>query len=572
MPLVHMADAVFAQFAQAIAPEAVAALWQGALIAIALVLCLRLAPRVSAAHRFAAWAAGFLVVACLQFLPLIFLPAIAHLSDASAAASPGANAAQPLFQLDSRWGFAIALLWLAVSAFRAIELAVHSLRLRRLWKRATPVESDEGLRSLIAAVSGGRSIEVCTTRELDRPSVIGFFAPRILIPEWLYSRLTPGELEQVALHEAEHLRRRDDWTNLLQKLLLVFVPLNPALVWMERRLCREREMACDEGVVRRTQAPRAYAACLAALAERGLQRRELLRRAQALSLGAFERRPELVRRVHSILRRKRALHPLAASALVGVVGCSLVMGSVELARSPQLVAFVSAQKPEAQVAVLAPQAGTAGVAETDAVFRSSTHFPAQFHAAQFHAIDTKAIVPERRNREFAPVGKPTHHGGESPDGMADVASADASGPREELLKAVAPKTATDAAQDLNLQSGDLQGGEFVVLTAWEEVQTFSPRTRAVADYENGASDPRQVQAVAGESDTTGSNSSEPNASQTNSNRANSNWGAQITVTRMIFLVYPAGSTAPSQPAPTTGVHSHRRTASAFDGGWLVLQL
>ncbi len=48
--------------------------------------------------------------------------------------------------------------------------------------------------------------------------MIGFFAPRILIPEWLYLRLTPGELEQVVLHEAEHLRRRDDWTNLLQKL------------------------------------------------------------------------------------------------------------------------------------------------------------------------------------------------------------------------------------------------------------------------------------------------------------------------------------------------------------------
>ena len=134
--------------------------------------------------------------------------------------------------------------------------------------------------------------------------MIGFLAPRILIPEWLFARLTPGELEQVVLHEAEHLRRRDDWTNLLQKLSLVLFPLNPALAWMERRLCREREMACDEGVVRRTQAPRAYAACLTSLAERGLQRR-----VQALSLGAFERRPELVHRVHSILRRRQALHP-----------------------------------------------------------------------------------------------------------------------------------------------------------------------------------------------------------------------------------------------------------------------
>src|ERR1700689_3772260 len=99
MPLVHMAEAVFSQFAEAAAPVAIAALWQGTVVAIALVLCLRIAPRVSAAHRFAVWAAGFIVVACLQFLPLL-----ARSRDANAAAPLGAVAARPLLQLDSRWG------------------------------------------------------------------------------------------------------------------------------------------------------------------------------------------------------------------------------------------------------------------------------------------------------------------------------------------------------------------------------------------------------------------------------------------------------------------------------------
>ena len=547
MPLMHMANAIFAEFAQAVAPVAVAALWQGAAVAIALVLCLRLAPRVPAAHRFAAWAAGFAVVASLPFLQLL-----GHSSDASAAIPLGEVAARPLLQLDSRWGFVIAVLWLAASAFRAGKLMVHSLRLRTLWKGATPVEADGNLRSLISSVSGERPIEICTTRELDRPSVIGFFAPRILIPDWLYSRLTPGELEQVVLHEAEHLRRRDDWTNLLQKLLLVFIPLNPALTWMERQLCREREMACDEGVVRRTQAPHAYAACLATLAERGLQRREILRRAQALSLGAFERRPELVQRVHSILWRKRALHPIAAGVLVGMVACGLAVGSIELARSPQLVAFVAVQKPDAQMAVLSPQAGTAGVEETDAVFHSSISTLPR----HFHAIDTKAIVPVSPNEASARVD-PAARRQESLDGRSDVASADAAEPRAELVKAAAPKSATDA-----VQVGDLRSGEFVVLTAWEEVQTFSRRTRAVADYETGASDQELTDTASGQ----------PDASQSNTSQTNPNWAAQITVTRMILLVYPAGSATPSQSAPTASLHSQRHAAPSFDSGWLVLQL
>ena len=93
--------------------------------------------------------------------------------------------------------------------------------------------------------------------------------------------------------------------------------------------------------------------CRARTAAPGVAAAEFLRRAQALSLGAFERRPELVSRVDSILRRKQTLHPLAAGALVGIVGCGLVVGAVELSRSPQLVAFVAAPKPDTQIAAIA---------------------------------------------------------------------------------------------------------------------------------------------------------------------------------------------------------------------------
>jgi beta-lactamase regulating signal transducer with metallopeptidase domain len=550
MPLMHMADAIlaglagsgsafvaaFAAFAQAVAPLAVVALWQGAAIAIALVLCLRLAPRVSAAHRFAVWAAGFAVVTGLPFLP-----SLAHSGDTITMASLGEVAARPWLQLDSRWGFVIAALWLAESIFRAAELVFQSLRLRRLWRGAFPVEAEGNFRTLLAAVSPARPparpIEICTTHELDRPSVIGFLKPRILIPEWLFSRLTPGELEQVVLHEAEHLRRRDDWTNLLQKFLLVLFPLNPALAWMERQLCREREMACDEGVVRRTLAPRTYAACLTTLAERGLQQRELLRRAQALSLGAFERRPELVHRVQSILRRKQALHPLAAGALVSVLGCGLVVGSVELARSPQLVAFVAAPKPDVQLAALAPQSGPAGITATDAVLRPSTQF-----RAQLHAIDTKAIVPASRNAAITPPAARPRRSDDSSAGMTEEASVDAATPRAELVKAVAPTSAEAPAQRQ----------EFIVLAAWEEVQTSVTRTRAIADYDTGA----------GAQEQTGDSASQPATTR----------ATEITVTRIILVVYPAGSATVTQPAPTTGFHSHQPASPSVDRGRMGLQL
>jgi len=233
-----------AGFAQTAAPVAVAALWQGAAIALVLWVCLRLTPRITSAQRFAVWTAAFAAVVGLQFLPWFARGTVAAIA---ANALLGGSDPAPWFRIDERWAFAIAALWLVASLARAASLAIHSLRLRRLWNSASPVAADANLCALLAAASPARRpVELCTTRELDRPSVIGFFAPRILIPEWLFARLTPGELEQVILHEAEHLRRRDDWTNLFQKLGLVLFPLNPALAWIEGRLCREREMACDE--------------------------------------------------------------------------------------------------------------------------------------------------------------------------------------------------------------------------------------------------------------------------------------------------------------------------------------
>ncbi|HUB52134.1 MAG TPA: M56 family metallopeptidase [Terracidiphilus sp.] len=390
-PLLHW----FWSFTHWAGPVAVTALWQGAVVAAGLALCLRFAPRVAASHRFAAWAAGFCALVALPFVP-----AFSQLLALSGSANGNASAslpqtAHPFLSLNAGWSLAIAALWLVIALVRAGDLAIHTVRLRKLWKSATPVEMDAALRMVLSADSARRlrKLTLCTTSELDRPSVIGFFAPRILIPDWLFNKLTRQELEQVVLHEAEHLRRGDDWTNLLQKLCLVVFPLNLALVFVEQRLCREREMACDEGVVRRTQAPRAYAACLAGLAERHMEHRaealSLGARAKALALNAFDRRPELARRVHSLLAERSALHPVASRAVLGALSCALAVGAVELARCPQLIAFVpSAPKIAAE---------TAQSSATDLV----TDRHAQQAVSGFHAINAMAIMPQTVRQRIA---------------------------------------------------------------------------------------------------------------------------------------------------------------------------
>jgi hypothetical protein len=320
-----------------VASSFVSGLWQGIVLAACVGICLRLVPKTTAAVRFAIWTAVFAVLAVLPLVHAFGLHA------GSGIAGRGA-----LVQVDVRWSFAIAALWLMVSLVRGVKLAMSAVRLRGIWKRAVPVEGCEE----ILSAAGFRGVELCTSSDVDRPSVIGFFSPRILIPEELFARLTTVEFGQIVLHELGHLRRRDDWINLLQKLSLVVVPLNPVLIWIERRLCLERELACDDDVLRLTKAPKAYATCLTNLAEQRLGRR-----AAALSLGAWERQPELVRRVHSILRGAEGMGRTQARVLLSVLVLGLLGGSAELARCPQLVSFSGATLPVSAALKTAPETG-----------------------------------------------------------------------------------------------------------------------------------------------------------------------------------------------------------------------
>jgi beta-lactamase regulating signal transducer with metallopeptidase domain len=494
----------------------VTSIWQSAVIVCGLEICLRFLPRISAAHRFAVWVGGFAIATGLPPLALAL-----HLSAKETAGSVGqwdraAGSAGALLHLDARWGLAIAALWVVAAAIRAADLAVHAVRLRRLWKSAQPVERNGRLASALKEIRGGR-VAICTTEILDRPSVIGFFAPRILIPEWLMAKLTPGELEQIVLHEAQHLERRDDWTNLVQKLVLVVFPLNPALAWMEHRLCREREMACDEGVVRITKAPRAYAACLASLAERSLERS-----AEALSLGAWQKRSELVHRVHGILLRKPRLSEAAATAILGTVGCALVMGSVEMARAPQLVAFVHEQKTEAMSA--ARKEELAALLAREGAEAKMT-LPEGYKAVEARATLPVALRETTTKRQ---------------DRKIPVRAAD----HQQIAK----------AEQVGDRAASPADGQWIVLSAWEEVRTVSPvpgaRSGVVADY--AASDPNYESGVAAAQ-------KNGDLARPETGKALNQAGSGYTVTQLILRLVPANSNSNStQPAVSVR------------GGWFVI--
>ncbi len=428
--------------AQIASTALISSVWQGTILASIIWLCLKLAPRTSANVRFNIWSAVFTATAVLPLLSMVA-------GQASLASAPAlTHSSGPIIFLDSRWALGIAASWALLTTGRLLVLARNAFKVRGLWKSSRPVELTATLQSILTQ-PGLRNATLCTSQEIDQPCVIGFFSPRILIPVWLLDSASPSELEQIVLHESAHLRRFDDWTNLAQKLAFACFPLNPVLLWIERRLCAEREIACDESVVRATNSPRDYATCLTNLAEQRLARRTL-GLSGALSLGAWERRSQLASRVESILLGKKKLGPLQARILAFSLMLATVGGAVKLGSAAQLVSFVSGQPGSARAQ--AERNIVAGPHYQNVVFHPAAGSAPQLGDGQITAGPVKRSVSK-------PAIKTSPHRAHSPgDGMQSILIVtrwqSASGQQMTVIDQVVRISALSVAQS--------QGGWFVV--------------------------------------------------------------------------------------------------------------
>ena len=198
------------------------------------------------------------------------------------------------------------------------------------------------------AVSCDRKVALYTSKFVRVPMATGFFKPMIVIPEWALQELSLDQLKVVVLHEATHLQRWDDWTNLAQKVMRALFFFHPVVWWVEGRLALEREMACDDLVVARTSSPRAYAQCLVALAEKSVGRRNI-----AFAQAAVNRMRHTSMRIRQILDGKRVgtarvWKPAISLTVASAMACFAFSNAV-----PKLVSFQNPGEPGSPVALAA---------------------------------------------------------------------------------------------------------------------------------------------------------------------------------------------------------------------------
>ena len=287
---------------------------------------LRLMGKRNSGTRFAVWFSALLAIAVVPF------------SGRLASATSGVTS-RAEFTVPGAWAAYLFAAWAFLAAIGLARVGAGLWQLRRLRNSSIPVpvsELDETLQRTLSEFQGPRQVTLCTSGSLKMPTAVGFLRPLVVIPDWAMNELSSDELNSILLHELAHLRRWDDCTNLAQKVLGAVLFFHPAVWWIERKLTLEREMACDDLVLARTENPRAYAECLVSLAEKGF-----LRRGLALAQAAVGRMCDTTLRIKQILDggRPRATR-VWMPALLLIGGFAFAFATVQ-ARLPRLVSFES---------------------------------------------------------------------------------------------------------------------------------------------------------------------------------------------------------------------------------------
>ena len=121
-------------------------------------------------------------------------------------------------------------------------------------------------------------VEVAISPSIGSPMVLGILRPLIVFPADLVEKLRTDKLALILMHELAHVRRWDNLTLLLHRLVAAVLFFHPAVWLCGRMLRREAEQACDDLVVYTTGRSEAYARGLAHIAERAVHLNPLIRR------------------------------------------------------------------------------------------------------------------------------------------------------------------------------------------------------------------------------------------------------------------------------------------------------
>ena len=236
-------------------------------------------------------------------------------------AAPPAIAASSVPLTTAGWG---AILWIAGAVLLIGRILVGygivwCLRSQAQVQRDGPL--CDALRQARRTLDSYPKVKVATSPSISSPMALGILRPIIVFPADLVEKLRTDELTLILMHELAHVRRWDNLTRLLHRLVSAVLFFHPAVWLCGRMLRREAEQACDDLVVCATGRSEAYARGLAHVAERAVHLNPLIRRIPTMN--AFAAESDLALRIRRTLGGGARRMGMRARVLAAVLLCPL---------------------------------------------------------------------------------------------------------------------------------------------------------------------------------------------------------------------------------------------------------
>jgi bla regulator protein blaR1 len=141
---------------------------------------------------------------------------------------------------------ALALLWAAGFIAIAFKRCRSWYGIRAMLGTGAPVELPIAVPTVIAPGA-------------HEPGLVGILRPVLVLPTLLLEHLNAKQLEALLAHELSHIRRRDNFFAALHMGVEAIFWFHPFVWWIGSRMLEERELACDEEVLRLGCEPADYA-------------------------------------------------------------------------------------------------------------------------------------------------------------------------------------------------------------------------------------------------------------------------------------------------------------------------
>jgi beta-lactamase regulating signal transducer with metallopeptidase domain len=326
-------------------------------LAAAVWLVLRVSRRwVNAATRYAIWWILLALVVCppFRYVPSRPSPQQKRIAPAAAAVQalviverPSVSSQRlradpaprfPLRVSPGSWSVRLMALWSLAALIMLLRLIVSYALLGRMKQKAAdaPEVIAASARKALERLGVTRRVRVAVVNEAVSPMVAGPFRPTILLPAEMVRSMQDREIEQICLHEAAHLARRDDWALMAQRLLEALFAPHPLVRWIAGQINLEREIACDDLVISVTGSARPYAACLTRIAELagGFS-------GSPAAAAISDERSHLTRRVEMLLDKTRHAGVHLLGRRLTALACGLALVTFLAARGPGVVAFAA---------------------------------------------------------------------------------------------------------------------------------------------------------------------------------------------------------------------------------------